>query len=116
MIQAGGGTLHPDIHILMNTIWRMGEVPHHSRNILLYCLFTVRAIKLATVIVERYNCHQRHTKSSVLSRSTLYVDKIIGNQRVDFNVITDQLLIISFASFTYWRERMGVQRVCISYL
>jgi hypothetical protein len=84
-------------------------VPQHRRNLLLYCLFTVRAIKLTAIIIERYNCHQHHTKSNILSRSTLYIDKIIGNNLVDFDVIKDQLLIISFASFTYWRERMGVQ-------
>jgi hypothetical protein len=60
LIQAGGETLHSEIHKLIMLIWNEEELPHQWSQ-LLY-LFTKRVIKLTAVIIEAYHCSQLHTK------------------------------------------------------
>jgi hypothetical protein len=52
LIQAGGQTLHSEIHKLIKLIWNKEE---------LY-LFTKRVIKVSVVIIGAYHCCQTHTK------------------------------------------------------
>jgi hypothetical protein len=66
LIQAGGETLHSEIHKLIMLIWNKEEVPHQWKESLLY-LFTKRVTKLTAVIIEAYHCCQFHTKFCLTS-------------------------------------------------
>jgi hypothetical protein len=56
LIQAGGETLHSEIHKLTKLIWNKEELPHQWRK------STRRVIKLTIVIIEAYHSCQLHTK------------------------------------------------------
>jgi hypothetical protein len=80
MLQAGSETLHLYIHILVNTVHR-------------------KADKTGCSSYRDRHCHHRHTKSKVLSRSTLHVGKITEDHGVDFDIITDEVQGVSDKRF-----------------
>jgi hypothetical protein len=60
LIQAGGETLLPEIHKLINSIWSKENLPEQWKQSLLYH-FTRRYRKTALVIIEAYHYYQLHT-------------------------------------------------------
>jgi len=95
LIKAGGSTIRPEIHKLINSIWNKEELPEDGRNRSLY-LSIRRVIKQNVAIIGAYHFCQLHTKfiqhpavkvNSVLQR------KLLGIINVDSDV--GQQLIIS---------------------
>jgi hypothetical protein len=62
LIQAGGETLHSEIHKLIKLIWNK-ELPHHWKKSIVVPIHKKGGIiKLTVVIIKAYNCCQLHTK------------------------------------------------------
>jgi hypothetical protein len=58
MIQAGGKTLHSQIHKLIHSIWNKEELPEQWQMSLLLYQFTRRVIKLTVILILVYHCYQ----------------------------------------------------------
>jgi hypothetical protein len=61
LMQAGGNTLHSEIHKLINCIWKK-ENCQSTRIYLLLYVFVRRVIKLTALITQERHCCQLHTQ------------------------------------------------------
>ena len=61
LIKAGGRSIHPAIHELINSIWNKEELSGSGRNQSLY-LFIRRLLKHTVVILDIYHFCQVHMK------------------------------------------------------
>jgi hypothetical protein len=89
LIQAGGETLHSEIHKLIKLIWNKEELPHQWKESIVVPIHkkgdktdcsNYRGISLLST-------SYKISSNILLSRLTPYADKIIGITSVDFNVI-----------------------------
>jgi hypothetical protein len=96
LIQAGGGTLHSAIHILIKLIWNKGELPHQWMESIIVSIHkkgdrtdcsSYRGISLLST-------SNKILSNIILSRLIPYADEIIADQQCGFRrnrSTTDQI-------------------------
>jgi hypothetical protein len=117
LIQAGGETLHSEIHKFIMLIWNKEELPHQWKESIVVSIYKKG---------DKSNCSNyqgisllstsyKIVSNILLSRLIPYADEIIGITNVAFDEIGQQL-IRSSISVRHWRKSGSIMAQYISYL
>jgi hypothetical protein len=85
LIQAGGGTLHSEIHKLIKMIWNKEELPHQWKESLVTPIHK-KVIKLTSNCqgILLLSTSYKILSNILLARLTPYADEIIGDHQCGF--------------------------------
>jgi hypothetical protein len=118
LIQAGGETLHSEIHKLIKLIWNKEELPHQWKETIVMPIHkkgdktecsNYRGISLLPTSYKMLS-------NILLSRLTPYADEIIGYHQCGFRRNRSTIDQIYSISVRYWRKSGSIMVQYISYL
>jgi hypothetical protein len=110
LIQAGGETLHSEIHKLIKLIWNK-ELPHQWKESIVIPIHK----KGDKTDIPLLTTSLKILTNILLSRLIPYANEIIGDHQCGFDVIGQRLTRFSI-SVRYWRKSRNIMVRYISYL